>query len=66
MTVDLADLVTNLCTYQTRAQKDGPAWSPIIWEDDERESENAESACALVYDLDEHPLADLTRLGADL
>lgn len=50
--LSLEDLVANLTRYHAQETKDGPSWSPIVWADGKRASDNFESASALVYDLD--------------
>ena len=66
-TLPLSELLSALTTdYQARAEKDGGAWSPILWADDERDSEGAESVCALVYDLDDATPELLQSLGLRL
>lgn len=66
-TLPLSELLSALTTdYQVRAEKDGGAWSPILWADDERDSEGAESVCALVYDLDSATPEQLADLGSRL
>lgn len=63
--LDLPSLLEALQEYRFRETKSGPAWSPITWECDERAAENAESVCALVYDLDWDERLDHDRaLGA--
>ncbi len=48
----LEAFLASFTNYQAREEKNGGAWSPILWRGDYRASENFESACALVYDLD--------------
>lgn len=66
VTLSVEELTEALGKFQYRNEKDGGAWSPILWEDNERASDNAESVCALVYDLDDPSEADIDALGAKL
>jgi predicted P-loop ATPase len=68
--LSVAELISALGEYQARAEKDGGAWSSIVWRDDERAIENAQSVSCLVYDLDWDTRADhdsaMGALGARL
>lgn len=47
------DLVCRLTTFSERDQKDGPGWSPVIYEDDKtRGNENVLGITAAVIDVD--------------
>lgn len=50
--VTFEELTVALTEYDEREQKDGNAWSPIVWKDNRRLGKNFESASCLVYDLD--------------
>lgn len=50
--VTLEELTVALTEYEEREEKDGNAWSPIVWKDSRRLGRNFESASCLVYDLD--------------
>lgn len=60
------ELCAALTRYDVRAEKDGPAWSPILWRGDRRAASGAESVCALVYDLDHAEPHELDALDAAL
>ena len=50
--VTLEELTVALTEYEEREQKDGNAWSPIVWRDNRRLGKSFETASCLVYDLD--------------
>lgn len=62
----LEELISGLRTYEVRDSKDGGAWSPIVWEGDQRDSDGAEGASALAYDLDHVTDAGMVALGQRL
>lgn len=66
VTLTVRELCESLCEYQERESKSGGAWSPILWADDTRASERAESVSCLVYDLDSATPAELESLGVRL
>lgn len=50
--VTWTELAASLSTHDTRAEKDGPAWSPARFEG-ARAVANVKALCALVFDLDD-------------
>src|SRR5688572_4970642 len=51
--LDWSELVARLTTFAERDEKDGPGWSPVIYEDDTtRGNENVLAITAAVIDID--------------
>jgi len=68
--VTFEELTVALTEYDEREQKDGNAWSPIVWKGNKRLGKNFETASCLVYDLDWDEMpereAELSALRAKL
>ncbi len=63
--VDWPTLLKELQTHETRANKDGPAWSPCIF-DGTRSAVNALEISLAVFDLDDCPEPTLLEIGKRL